>query len=152
MTNQNDGWGSNWQEHKHKWDTVERYLEPKQIELTLWISDDESVTVKATQIGNLAVHPHLTMWGSWQVSHVPTKVHFMKAVPELKINQKFGSINSIMDYTQEQLINWCKTVQQSLRDDWNVLAQLTEENYNEWSKPVQAAKDRIQAMCRATKI
>lgn len=121
------GWGNVWHQPATQRDVILYY-------------DDVQVKVNATVIGDLAVHSHLELWGKLQVSHVPTATSFMKAVP-------------VGTHSVDKLINWCKLVQQHCRDEWNMLAKLTFENYDDpetIDADMEMAKHRVQQMCRNT--
>lgn len=93
-----------------------------------------------TKVGDLAV-----CWndGEWQVAHVPTLAWFRKAVPPGR-------------YQKETLVSWCHKVQQELRDDWEALAKLTPETYEDDGtdeyEPILAIKDRIREHCLAVPV
>lgn len=113
------------------------YEPSKQITVYL---DDVATTVKVAEIiGDLAVHEHLEVWGKWSITHVPTQVSFMKAVPD-------GA------HTKEHLINWCMKVQEAFQDEWNVLRSLTKANYLDDNWTVCRAKELIQAHCKNTRV
>lgn len=110
------------------------------IDLPLLVHD-KPVIVKAKHIGHLAVHPHVKLWGEWQVSHVPTRLSFMKGVPPGK-------------WSEEQLINWCKRVQRDCRVQWDMIATLEPNCVELEELPTQMknALDRLKAHCLAVPV
>ncbi len=107
----------------------------KSVKLSLIINEGDFPTqVEAIQVGDLAVHkdlyplPQGNKW--WQVTHVPTLTRF--------------NVVSNGLHKQANLIEWCKKVQEQLKDDWKALAQLTPETYIERS----IFKDRIMELCQ----
>lgn len=103
--------------------------------------DDKPVVVKAKHIGNLAVHPHPVLWGKWQVSHVPTRLTIMGGVPP-------------GEWSEEQLINWCKRVQRDCRVQWDMVATLEPNcvELEELPRQMKYALDKLKAHCRATPV
>ena len=72
-------------------------------------------TITAIQVGDLAVPgPDF----DWAVVHVPTLTRFDNAVPD-------------GEWTEEQLINWCRKVQRERRDLWVELSKYNNSDYKE---------------------
>lgn len=148
----NDGWGSGWGEVKPVvigWDLANSpdktaYHFPEiRSQLSIPI-DGQQQTITGIRVGDLLVYEDVKSWGLYWIIHVPTLVSFEKAVP-------LGDPD-LPDYTQRQLIDWCKTVQQELRDDWQLLATLSNKTYKIFGYGIQEAKDRIQKHCLAVPV
>lgn len=110
--------------------------ELKGVTLSLIINEGDFPTpVHAIQVGDLAVHEDLgkRTSSSWQVTHVPTLT-------------RFNVLHGL--HRKSDLIEWCKTVQAQLSDDWKELALLTKDSYKERSD----AKDRIMNLCQGTPV
>lgn len=115
------------------------------MELTIYM-DDRPKQIKGVRVGDLIVHRHPSMWETvFVVSHVPTLVSFEKAVLDEPDDTPYWS--------ERRLIDWCKKVQQSLREDWELLSTLNIRTYNNNdSRHIVAAKDRIQKHCLAVTV
>lgn len=112
-------------------------LLPQSAELTVNINRKH--TVRGTKVGDLLVHESVDAWGEWQVSHVPTLVSFMKAIPSGK-------------WSHDQLVAWCGKVQADLRDDWERLAKLDYDSYLDVDDRAHYAKERIRKHCLGTPV
>lgn len=114
---------------------IDQSIKPVKLSIIIIINPGDFPTpVHAIQVGDLAVHKNLRKEGYWQVTHVPTLTRF---------NVVHGGLHRKSD-----LIEWCKTVQAQLADDWKELALLTKDSYKERS----SAKDRIMNLCQGTPV
>lgn len=120
------------------WDTIKL----PNIFITLNLPWDNDRIVTAEVIGDLA----LDFGDEWEIYHVPTLTRFSEAVPiNIKEgpNDKGQSIISF-DYTKPQLLSWMKKVQEQYPTAWQMLRQLTPENYADNG---DSAKDIIKKWC-----
>lgn len=80
----------------------------------------------------------------WNIYHVPTGACFDKAVPP-NSDQWEPEFN----YDKDQLLNWMKKVQENYPSSWQMLRQLTPEDFADKG---QSAKDILLKWCLSVKV
>lgn len=106
-------------------------------QLLIFEQDGKEIKRACIVVGSLAIHDDLVDDSCFQISHVPTRTSFMKAVPAL---------NGV-EYNHEQLISWCKAVQSKHLEWWEALNRLTPENYRSELKYIASDLRELQEWC-----
>lgn len=124
------------------WGEIINPLDAKEITIEIPIKGAwGSNSVQAIQIGDLAVHKPIG-WDddyNWRVTHVPTLTMFDKAIP----------ISAWVEYTDEQLIQWCWKVQQNDEHKWARLAEYNNSNYSEIDQEIL---NSVKEYCLSIKV
>lgn len=115
---------SEWSEIKNPPEIV-KAIELELIQMELYVPCE----VQGKKIGDLMVYE----WkGYWYVAHIPTETRFDSAVPD-------------GEWTEEQLIKWCKKVQEINKPLFEILATATYETYS--SVEFDEARDTLKEFC-----
>lgn len=108
---------------------------PFKTTLQIPVDDGWPITLEAIVVGDLAVHKQHE---DSRVTHVPTLTKFQKAVPD-----------SWDIITDEQLLNWCRKVQEDELNLWAIIRRYDNSNYHEIPEDVL---DKLKGYCRGIAI
>jgi hypothetical protein len=130
-------WSTEWNKEPDKIvDAIKGEIYHK-VKLSIPIEGEWPRQVEAWQIGDLAVHVDLIYCDQYSITHVPTLTTFESV------------INWNWDESMEQLLIWCKKVQEQHQDDWVVLRGFTRDNYKSIDEDVLM---RIRNWCLSVEV
>lgn len=117
--------------------------------ITINIPPDHDL-IEAIQVGDLAIHDDIndSETSAWVITHVPTLSRFDRALPHTVYAK--GSNPLCDNYSKEQLIKWCKLVQDDCLDDWKLLRE--QWTHKTLTDKVRDAKLRLIQWCRSIEV
>jgi hypothetical protein len=108
--------------------------------LIIPLLNGENWEVYGKVIGDLAIHPDKKEPARWSVTHVPSGLTFVKAVPKDVLRSKL------------KLTKWCEAVQLELKGDWKALRSVTAQSVLSAPQLSKELRERIRAHCLSTKV
>lgn len=106
--------------------------------LPIPLLNGETWTVEAEVIGNLALHKARKDPANWSMTHVPTLLTFVGAMPAV-----------VQEFTKPKLLKWMKLVQAepTLSKDWKAMAKLDRDQVMKDPEYSAGVRGRIRAFC-----